>query len=274
MDRVLSSTPAVASVQYYEDGAAVDPGVVTVTVTRDDGTALYTDAATGGTLTAARTYALTATDTSSLDFLTLTWTSATKGTRVTYVEVVGGFLASITEIRAESPLSNTTTYPAASVIAARTVAEQALEDACGVAFVPRYARETRNGNGSTDILPFKPKPISITSATVDSTDVTADVVVDQERGTFYYESGWGSTRQGVVLKYVAGHTFPPGNCAKVVAKLVRWLLIDSPMSDRAVNLVTDEGSQFFVTAGVRGAIFDIPQANAFVDAYGVNVNVA
>jgi hypothetical protein len=273
MDRALQLTALTAPVTYYEDGVVVDPGTVTVGITREDGTVLVAaGTATGGTGAAARTFALTTTHMTSLDLLKLSWTSATKGTLVTYIEVVGGFLATVAEIRAESPLSNATTYPTASILTARTTAEQALEDACGVAFVPRYARETRNGNGSTDLLPNHPKPISVTTLTLDGTTET-DAVVDTERGTFYRESGWGTTRQGVVVKYAHGYQFPPANCSKVIAKLTKWLLVDSPLNDRATNIVSDEGTQFLITAGVRNAVFSIPDANSFIAEYGVRVNV-
>ena len=273
-DRVLKSKAFTASFQYLDASeAATDPGTVTVAVDREDGTSLVpAGTATSGMGTSPRTFNLTTTHTAQLDVLKLTWTSATLGVRTSYVEVVGGFLASVAEIRAESPLSNTTTYPTTSIIAARTIAEQALEDACDVAFVPRYAREVRNGNGSTDILPFRPLPRSVISAVVDGTTVT-DVVIDQERGTFYRAAGWGSTRQGVTLKYEAGYAYPPANCAQVVAKLVKFLLVDSPANDRATSIASDEGTQFLVTAGVRGAIFNIPIANAFVESYGMGVNV-
>jgi hypothetical protein len=48
VERILQLTPGTLSQQWYEDGAAVDPGTVTVGITRADGTTLVA-AGTGTT---------------------------------------------------------------------------------------------------------------------------------------------------------------------------------------------------------------------------------
>ena len=149
LERIQQNTPATLSQQWYEDGAAVDPGTVTLEITRADGTVLVAaGASTSGVTTAPRTYNLTTTHTALLDTLKITWTSTLKGTLVSYVEVAGGFLFSISQARALKPLDNVTNYPTAVLKDMRITVEQALEDACGVAFVPRYERETVNGDGT------------------------------------------------------------------------------------------------------------------------------
>jgi hypothetical protein len=98
LERILQLTPGTLSQQWYEDGAAVDPGAATVGITRADGTILVAaGTATAGTGTAPRTFNLTTTHTALLDRLTVTWTSVTKGTIVSYVEVVGGFWFSLAD---------------------------------------------------------------------------------------------------------------------------------------------------------------------------------
>jgi hypothetical protein len=79
LERILQNTPGSVSKQWYEDGTAVDPGTVTVDITRADGTVVASDASVSGTGTAARTLALTTTHTGLLDRLTLTWVSSDKG---------------------------------------------------------------------------------------------------------------------------------------------------------------------------------------------------
>lgn len=268
--RTLQASPATVSESWYEDGALVDPGVVTLAVEQENGTVLIAaGAATTGSGAAARTYNLTATHTANLDVLKLTWTSATKGTRISYVEVCGGYLASLTDLRAEKPLDSVTNYPTANLITARTVAEIALEHACGVAFVPRYRRESKiDGDGTTEIVLQKPRPLSVTAASIGGTALTLTDVLLYDDGRLYYANGWTTGRQNVSVTYTHGHKYPPGNCGQVVAKLVKWLLVDSPISDRALSVVTSEGQQNLITAGVRNAIFSIPDANAFVDSYG------
>src|SRR5215217_5067951 len=127
LERVQQLTPATVSQQWYEDGTATDPGTVTVGITRADGTTLVAaGAATSGTGTSPRTFNLTTTHTALLDRLKLTWTSTTKGTLTSYVEIVGGFLFTLAELSADLATS-TTTYTAAQMADARTYAETQIE---------------------------------------------------------------------------------------------------------------------------------------------------
>lgn len=272
MDRVLQSTPASPSATFYVDGAVVDPGTVTVNITREDGTSLVTGGSTTGSGAAARTFSLTAVQSASLDLLRFDWLSASQGTITTWVEIVGGFLFSLAEARALPPLSNTTTYPTADVVAARTAAETALEEACGVAFVPRYCRETRTGNNRYDLIPRRPKPLSLQSVTIGGTTITDAVIDDESLGgaTFWRQAGWPGyvTRRNIVIKYTHGYQITPPRVAIACLKLTKRILVDSPISDRATVLTDADGStQFFVTAGVRSAVFDVPECNAVVQEY-------
>jgi hypothetical protein len=57
-------------------------------------------------------------------------------------EIVGGFHFSLSAFRATySTFADPATYPSAALMEARTYAEVTLEEACGRAFVPRYALE-------------------------------------------------------------------------------------------------------------------------------------
>ena len=106
--RSLRGAPAVLSWQPVDGiGAATDPGTVTVTVTRDDGTALVTDAATSGTGSAPRTYTLAATHTQLVDLLTVSWQVSNVEIAETRCEIVGGYLAPLTEIMARQPKMGT-----------------------------------------------------------------------------------------------------------------------------------------------------------------------
>lgn len=272
-DRALEDSTHTASVSFYEDGAIVDPGAVTVKIEREDGTTLVAaGTATSGTGAAARTYALTTTHTATLDRLTLTWTSATKGVLVTYVEVVGGFLFSVADARALKPLDNTTTYPLANVLVARTLAETALEDACSVAFVPRYGRDKFDGSGGVDIL-LPPRITAVTSASVDGTGLTAAELADLELyrdGRLYHSSKWTEGRRNVEVKFTHGYPYPPPRVGRACLLLAKHFLVDSPISDRTTLLTNDDGTQqTFITAGVRQAVFSIPEANAVVQEYGL-----
>jgi hypothetical protein len=268
VDRILKDTPATATVAFYGDGAIVDPGVVTVTISREDGTVLVAAGATGGAGATARTRALPTSLTASLDVLTLTWQSANAGSLTTYVEVVGGFLFTEADARALKPLDNATTYPNADLLKARALAEAAIEDACRVAFVPRYAREKVDGTGTVDLLLPTPRPLTVVAASIDGTAIIPGDVELYRDGRLYYRQGWTEGRKNVEVKWTHGYAVPPPRVGRAALLIAKRVLVDSAVSDRATSVVTDEGTQFLVTAGVRQAVFDIPEANAVVDEYG------
>lgn len=271
VDRLLQNTIGTPTVTFYEDGVATDPGVVTLNATREDGTALVTAGATGGSGVNPRTFAFTALQLAALDVLKLSWVSATKGTLTTYVEVVGGYVFTLAEARALSPLGNTTLYSTAKLAAYRTLAETALEDACGVAFVPRYAREKVDGNGGTDLLLPDPRPLSVEAATVNGSVVVSSDIELYRSGRAYLATKWTAGRHNVVVKYTHGYAFPPPRVGGACLKLAKRFIVDSPIDDRVIQSTSPDGvSQLYMTAGIANAVFDIPECVAVVEAYGLD----
>jgi hypothetical protein len=155
VDSVEQNTTPTVSFTYAEDGVAVNPSPdsATVTVTRADGTALHTNAATTDGGTGIFRYVLSASDTSLLDTLTLEWHIGTQ-TFTTTVQVQGGFYFTIAEAKALTELASKS---AAEIAAGRTLAEQAFEHATGYTFVPRYTRQTLSAvHGTVLRLPKRP----------------------------------------------------------------------------------------------------------------------
>lgn len=269
MDRVLKSTATVASVSFYEDGVIVDPGTVTVTVTRDDGTALITAGATSGSGAAARTVALTTTHTALLDRLKLAWTSATKGTLTTYIEIVGGFHFTIADARQRKPLDDPVTYTAAEIAAARTYAEDELERECGMAFVPRYARDTVDGNGTTLLVLPRAGVRSIRSVSLTGTAYTAGQLTDlivRPGGAIYNPSGWTGGTGNLIVAYEHGLDFAPPGCTDAAIVLAKHQLVQGPIDERAIQTATEFGPISLSTPGLRGSRFGIPVVDAFCNA--------
>jgi hypothetical protein len=214
-ERILQLTPGTLSQQWYEDGVAVDPGTVTIGITRADGTTLVA-AGTGttGTGTAARTYSLTTTHTALLDRLTVTWTSTSKGTLTSYLEVVGGFLVSLSDLG--TVLTGKT---AAQLADKRTAIEQRLEKELGYAVVPRYAlenRRARDGVVATRLSLRAVRSISTTSAGVTTPYSVAQL------SALTLES-WGVcgvwTRGPVTIGYEHGEDFPDSDIAEAALLL-------------------------------------------------------
>ena len=274
---VLSQTWRDAS------GNIVDPGTVTIGITRADGTTLLAaGTATSGGGAAARTYTLTTTHTSLLDVLTVVWTSSTYGPRTPeYVEVAGGFLFTVAEFRAlGSAYANTTNYPTARVVEMRTTVEQALEDACSVAFVPRYAYETINGPGGYS-LPLKwPKVRTVRSASYTASGTTTALTAGELAlltwadwgglAGYGWTAGYGNWRVG----YEHGHDRPPERIKRAALILAKRWITPGAADDRAINVTNESGTYALFQAGVRGHTFDVPEVQAAVDAYDLSVGVA
>jgi hypothetical protein len=264
MDRILQSTPATISESWYQGATIQDPGTVTVTVTRDDGTIVTTGSA-GGTGAAARTFQLTAADTAQLDQLTATWTSADLGTLTTVVEVVGDFLFTINEAHTAGLAS----YTDDQIAGARTRVEQALEDACGAAFVPRYDRATLNGDGTTVLRLTRPylrrvRWASTVTAGVTTALLTTDLsALSLSAAGFVSGYTWPTGYGNVLVGFEHGMDRPPEPVRAAALDYARFLLTqDSSIDSRAERLVTDDGTLVF-----GGGATGLPSVDRVIDSY-------
>jgi hypothetical protein len=267
--RILVGAPATLTAAFYDGGEAlVDPGTVTVTVTRSDGTAVVTGAATVGTGAAARTYTLAAQ--TRLDHLTAVWTGSVGARTVTTRhEVAGGFYADLAEIRALDALANTTSYPTAKLELARAQAEDRFEEATGVAWVRRHARDILSGTGYSRIMLNRRPPRSLIAATIDGT-VAADLTLFRLYDTGAIERAGGATWPkesaggggNLVVEYVHGYDAPPWDLKQAFLTYVRYLLLDtrSRIPDRATAMTTEFGTIQLASATSRATL--IPEVDA------------
>ena len=174
-------------------------------------------------------------------------------------------------------LSDVTKYPDADIDAMRVAVEEALEHACGVAFVQRDASENLDGTGGFDLFLPYPRPQSVTSCSIGGLALTSDqlaALVLYRDGRVYNPSTWPRGRGNVAIVYQHGYLDVPGRVKRAAMILTRRFLVDSPVSDRSTTLINPDGTtQYMVTAGVRDAIFDVPEANAIVNEYGVGPEV-
>lgn len=282
LERILKATPGTLSQQWYEDGTAVDPGTVTLGIARADGTVLVAaGTATSGATTAPRTFNLTTTHTSLLDRLAVTWTSTLKGTLVSYVEVVGGFLFSISEARALTPLSDTVAYTTADIADTRTAVEQAIEQACGCAFVLRYSLERYSGDGSQSLQLKHPLPASVRSATIGGTALTAPQLADLalSPGGEAWSSMvcWTWGRSNIQVGYEHGFQDPPAEIRRAALQLAKEWLVgrSSPVDERAVTFSAGDGGTYgLVVAGRGGSEFGMPDVDAAVARYSLRADIA
>lgn len=274
MQRVLVGTGASVEVTFHLNGTPTDADTApTYTIEREDGTEVASGSGSPEGSPGVYTAPLGAAG-DQLDRLTVTWSATIAGTAATltqHVEVVGGFLFSLADARGMQPFTNAQAWPDDKLLAARVLVEQAIEDACGRAFVPRFGRALLDGQGGPELVLPHPDVRRVRSVAVDGTALTADelaeVVVTPE-GSLYRSARWPAGRVNVLVEYEHGMRAAPGRVPLAALKVLRQIAVDSPVSDRAVSLTNEDGTySSFVVAGVRGAVFSVPEANAVVRQY-------
>lgn len=272
MDRFLRGTAATVYLNTASGGSALDADAPpTLSVFREDGTPLVENETASDEPEDGR-YSYTFGPNAELDELALKWTALFNGVPqefTSYAEVVGGHTFGLAEARKRAPIRDfPNLYPDDRLSEARTVAERALEDAAGVSFVPRYGRAVIDGDGTDELLIPFPEPRRVIAVTVDGVELAADELADIEPldyGTLYRPDGWPSGRRNIEVRVEHGFKTPPGRVSHAALALTLYLLTDGPLSDRTISATNEDGTyQSFVTAGVKGAIFALPEVNAVV----------
>lgn len=285
--RVLVNTAAtLTSYKYDQYGEVATAGSpVTVTLTSADDTVIATAASTSADATThALTYTLAATDNTQLDWLTAVWTDSTDATTwTTHHEVVGGFYASVAEIRLRDPnLNDAGKYPTSTIRAVMEEIETAFENECGRAFVPRYARERLSGT-SRDRLLLDNVDVRTIRSIRDYSDYQTytGLTVAELAAVDWYPSGalvridgawWYGGTGNYIVEYEHGMDRPP---ADVKAAAIRWLRATlnankTGIPDRATTFSVEAGGSYsLLTPGRNGAVTGIPDVDLVIERYRV-----
>jgi len=270
--RVLINTPATLSQSWYQADTISDPGTVTVTVVDDQGVTVATGSA-AGTGANPRTFNVPAV--TKLTKLTATWTSATLGTLTSTIDVVGAFMFSLSDLRAAVGSTPTNTQ----LTDMRTRVEEAFEDECGVAFVPRYSRKKVTGyvghtatsiDGdwrSRNMVRLKPFMRAIQWVTVDgqaltTPDVQAATFDDYGFASIPSTGAWWSQ---TLVGFEHGMDSPPAPVKYAALDYARFLLTqDASIDSRAERLITDDGTIVFGGSGLG-----VPSVDRVIDQYRI-----
>lgn len=251
------------------DGEGEAPTTPTVTITRDsDGTAIVTDGAAADEGNGVVSFALDPTTIPDVDRLTAVWSATGDLSVETEAEVVGAPIA--THALVASALTDVG-GAAASAGNIRLNVERAgwfIEQRCGVAFRPSYNRETLYGDGTNCLLAGKPRLRRIITATLDGTDVLADLTI----------TTWGEVARDAAfpagskleLTYEHGWPSPPEDICRAAVKLAREYLQKDPSNydQRAGRIDTESASYgFLVTAGTNGAETSLPEVNEAINSH-------
>jgi hypothetical protein len=286
MERVVVNRSFTLYKTFYEGAVATDPdSPPTVIIRRDDGTVMAAGAVANEVPAGQWSVTVEASENDQLDYLTVDWAAIVNGEpqeHIDYVEVAGGTLFTIPEARALKPLDNTTTYSTASLVAMRNTVEDALEHKCGVAFVPRYTRETLTGLGNYGLLPTWPKLRAVRSASATYNGTTTTLSASDLLGLTWgayaglYGYSWTSGYPWSI-GYEHGYDRPPEEIKRAALILTKiWLGAQNrPVDDRAITFNTSEGGTYSLAVpGRNGSHFGHPDVDAAVDRYSFSAMVA
>jgi len=275
VQRVVKGVPATLTLPTSLKATAG-----TVTITRDrDGVSVVSAAAV--TVAATSVSFLVAGQADEAN-LTATWSLTTSLGTVTVsepIEVTSCEAVSVDEIRLRRPLDDVNRYPNATLIRAREALVSEMSDRAGVKFTGGEFTITVDGAGGTDLFLPVGKPRSVTSVNINGTALTGtdltDIKVDARAGVLYRQAYWPSGRLNITITGVSGFAQPPGGLAPAIAKGVRYMVVDSPTQDRAISVSSEDGSTSnLMVAGLRNAIFAIPELNMLVEAHRQTFGVA
>ena len=252
-----------------DDGVLVTAAApATVTIVDGAGDSAYTGAATPSTglLTATVPVASLA----HLDTYTCTWSSTT-GEWTSRVEICGGFLFELADLRAlESTYADAGRYPASRLRTARTAAEMRFEEAAGVAFVPRCRRVTLIGDGSWRLNLPDPAVRSVRSVTVAGVALTATelaALVVREWGALDLTASVWTDQAEIVACYEHGEDYVPAPVSQAVMLLAPEYLTRKALASRATQEITELGTFNLSVAGFRRPT-GIPEVDRVAQDFG------
>jgi hypothetical protein len=166
-------------------------------------------------------------------------------------------------------LSDPAKYPDAMIESFRATAQDSIEHAATVFFTPTAFTDVLDGTTATYTRLVTRKPTSLSTVTLDGTTITDAVLYPD--GRLYRAGGWSANApQTLIVAGIAGYPSCPPRVAHAALMLTKRWLVDTHVSDRATTTTNQDGSsQYFVTAGVKGAMFDVPEVNAVIEDYGI-----
>lgn len=283
--RVLQTTQVTLSHTFVADGVPTDAaGDVTYTLKRLDGTAVINGTATHPGGAGLYRFVLPQAQTNALDAYTLDWVGSFGGAAVRvrdFVEVVGGWLFSLSDARSMPPSLSAVTYPDAMLAAKRTTVELACEQITNVSHVPRFKRFTLNGRGgpglATPVLFLR----AVRAMTVNGTVYTSDqltalgyndagVITMNSQGLPY--GCWPYGQGNIVVEVEYGQDYPPEDLAEAAIVHMRSRLTagDTSVPYRAISFTSTEGGVYRLsTPGKRRT--GIPFVDAAYEANSIEM---
>lgn len=282
---------------YLDDDGTHINVVAPVTATIKDGAGSTINGATVTVQNGDITVVLPAASFANLDTYSITYTGTTQpgGTLVTwtdYIDLCGGYLFEIPDLRAQDrAFTDTTKYPTSLIRQVRTWVEDVIEGprAAQVSFVQRGTRVTIDGTSPDYNLGFSPllygndyrdllvpdfEVQTLYSASINGTALTPTEISEiQIKDNVLHRSAgvqwpaWPYGHGNISLHYSHGFPRPPGAITRAALILAREYLIKSDLPGRAT--ATSIGDQLFrLTIAGRDGVTGIPDVDAAIDQFG------
>ena len=283
--RILSGVAASISQPILDQDGALNAtaAVVTYGVTAADGSPVVAAGTAATTTTGVAVGSLTAAQTATLGILTFSWTDDGQVVATSTVEVVGGYFASIQEIRQSDPSieSNPQKHTNAKIVRVRREAEMLFEDVTGRAFVPRFNRQRVSGMG-TDRVVLPTWDLRRIRSVRDYTNATTYTAWTQAEVDSVPASGsgvavrtdlgvWTAGCENLVVEWEHGLTAPPADLKSAFLTYTRYLLHQdvSGVPARATAIVDGPGGGTFriSTPGIGKSITGLPEVDEVLDRY-------
>lgn len=278
---------------YYDDDGIHQnvKGPLTLTIRDGAGSTIYTGTPTLHSGHADSTIPVATLP--KLDLYTFSYTATTDPGNVAVawtdeIELVGGYIFSIAELRAQDrAFTDATKFPTAALKQVRIAVEDVIEGAraASIAFVPRGRRVKMDGNSpdytrgwipqlyGTDYRTILAPDFAIRkihSASVNGVALTQPEIDDigisdnqlwRSSGVQY--PAWAFGHQNVVMHYEHGLDRPTGAIKRAALILAREYLIKSDLPGRAT--ATSIGDQMFrLTIAGRDGLTGIPDVDAAI----------
>lgn len=266
-----------ATLRFPEAGDdAVTLEEPTVTVVRDsDGTTIVNKAAATPVEVAEAveyyTYTLTGDKIPEVDLLTVTWADE-DSTYTQEVEVVGGFVVSLSEIKEKYGGPAEKAPDAWKLEREREIATRDLEDSVWDAFRHRYEKELVTADGTNCMVLSQRNVVKILSVTVDDEALTGEEIEDLTVTSYGFERPT-KVRSGaaLVVTYVYGRE-RFHEAKNPVRDLAAYRLVPDPSDQfgRATSSTSEDGVTYrYFNEAIKGNKFPLPIVDAFVKRYAV-----
>lgn len=260
--------------------AISDGGVAQVvsdpTIIVTDGSGAVIDSGTPIIDETTLTYALDATLLPHLDTYEVHWLGQIGGNDWSWtdtLEIVGGYLFEIADLRLlDTAFTDTTKYPSSLIAQTRIAVEQTMEGekAGNVAFVPRGKRAKVDGTDKSYIILPDYEVREIYSLKINGVALTQDqlnaLLLDDDR--IYAVSGFfPKGKRNIEIHYEHGRDHAVYPISRAARLLAREYLVKSQVPGRAT--ATSIGDQMYrITIAGRDGVTGLPEVDAAIEQHG------